>query len=217
MRVAPMGLVSFGNTDIERIDREGAEIAAVTHGHSLGFMPAAVLTHILHRIVCPENNLPLHSIVLDAIETISKLFSSDPHIEELRTLLLRAVSLSANANSDLDNIHALGEGWVADDALSIAIYCALRHQDDFSAGIVAAVNHNGDSDSTGAITGNILGAWLGLDGIDGDWKVGLELKDVILTIADDLCEGERVLCGGCPEDSDWYYRYVKFHRDRNRR
>ncbi len=41
---------------------------------------------------------------------------------------------------------------------SLALYCALRHQDDFSAGIIAAVNHNGDNDSTGAVTGNILRA-----------------------------------------------------------
>ena len=47
----------------------------------------------------------------------------------------------------------------------ISLYCALRHQDDFSAGIIASVNHRGDSDSTGAVTGNILGALLGYHAI----------------------------------------------------
>ena len=47
-----------------------------------------------------------------------------------------------------------GEGWVAEETLGIAIYCALRHQDDFSAGVIAAVNHKGDSDSTGAVAAN---------------------------------------------------------------
>ena len=30
---------------------EGAQLVAITHGHSLGYMPAAVLVHILHRII----------------------------------------------------------------------------------------------------------------------------------------------------------------------
>lgn len=81
----------------------------------------------------------------------------------------------------------IGEGWVAEETLGIAVYCALRHQDDFSAGIIAAVNHGGDSDSTGAVTGNILGALLGYEAIDQKWKKDLELSDVILEMADDLC------------------------------
>ena len=77
---------------------------------------------------------------------------------------------------DLDNIHQLGEGWVAEETLGISLYCALRHQDNFSAGVIAAVNHSGDSDSTGAVTGNILGALLGYDSIDDQWKKGLDLE-----------------------------------------
>lgn len=212
MRVAPMGLIHYTDNNMEGRDRAGAEAAAITHGHALGYMPAAVLTHILYRIVFPEKETALSEIVSESIETVSREFAHDPHINELRELLLRAVELSENADSDLDNIHALGEGWVGDEALAIAIYCALRYWDDFSGGIIAAVNHNGDSDSTGAITGNILGAWKGLDGIESKWKTDLELYDVILTIADDLHEGEKVLDGGCREDSDWYRRYVHFHR-----
>lgn len=55
MRVAPLGLREY-NTSIQELDREGAEIAAITHSHSLGYMPAAVLVHILHRIVYPEKS-----------------------------------------------------------------------------------------------------------------------------------------------------------------
>ena len=52
MRVAPLALLGPGRR-MELLDWEGAQIAAVTHGHSLGYMPAAVLTHILNRIVYP--------------------------------------------------------------------------------------------------------------------------------------------------------------------
>jgi len=65
------------------------------------------------------------------------------------------------------------------------------------------VNHDGDSDSTGAITGNILGAHLGYDAIEDKWKRDLELSDVILEIADDLCFGSPMDEYGTLEDPVW--------------
>ena len=53
---------------------------------------------------------------------------------------------------------------------------------------MASVNHNGDSDSTGAVTRNILGAYLGYDEIPNEYKENLELKDIILKVAQDLLE-----------------------------
>ena len=50
------------------------------------------------------------------------------------------------------------------------------------------MNHNGDSDSTGAIAGNLLGALLGVAAIPPSWVDGLELRDVIARIAVDLDE-----------------------------
>jgi ADP-ribosylglycohydrolase len=80
----------------------------------------------------------------------------------------------------------LGEGWVGEEAIAISIYCTLKYRDDFKKALCAAVNHDGDSDSTGAITGNILGAYLGINGIPGEWIAKVELADVIMRIADDL-------------------------------
>lgn len=157
MRVAPLGVSRYTVMPIDALDREGAELAAITHGHSLGYMPAAVLTHILHRIVYPEQARTLLQIVREARDTVHALFAGDKHLDELTARIDLAIRLAGNDEPDLANIHRLGEGWVAEETLAIAIYCALRHADDFSAGIIAAVNHCGDSDSTGAVTGNILG------------------------------------------------------------
>ena len=85
---------------------------------------------------------------------------------------------------------ALGGGWVGDEALAIALYCAIRHFDDFEQAMIATVNHGGDSDSTGAVTGNILGAAVGYEAIPQFFKHDLELHDVILHMADDLYRGE---------------------------
>ena len=56
----------------------------------------------------------------------------------------------------------------------------------YRSGVLAAVNHGGDSDSTGAICGNLLGASLGADAIDHDLLSDLEGRDVIIAVADDL-------------------------------
>ncbi|MBO7514669.1 MAG: ADP-ribosylglycohydrolase family protein [Lachnospiraceae bacterium] len=207
MRVAPMALC-YDHAEIEKIDMEGAEIAAITHSHSLGYMPAAVLAHILHGIVFGDGRQTLKEIVREARDTAEKLFAGDPHLQELTDIMDLAVELSENTCSDLENIHRLGEGWVAEETLGIALYCALKYADDFSAGVIAAVNHKGDSDSTGAVTGNILGALLGLDAIDQKWKKDLELYDVIVEMADDLCFGCRMSEHSAYSDPDWERKYI---------
>ena len=90
-----------------------------------------------------------------------------------------------------ENIGCLGEGWTGDEALAIALYCALKHFDSFEDALIAAVNHRGDSDSTGAVTGNILGAAIGYDNIPQFFKDDLELHDLILHMADDLYRGKK--------------------------
>jgi len=51
------------------------------------------------------------------------------------------------------------------------------------------VNHSGDSDSTGAICGNVMGLMHGEEGIPAEWVRQVELQDVIRTMACDLYTG----------------------------
>ena len=213
MRVAPIA-VNY-QADMEKLDMEAAQLAAITHGHSLGYMPAAVLVHVINRIVFPPEGrkMSLKEIVLEARDTAAKIFAGDPHLPELTAIIDRAVMLAeAGSENDLDNIHKLGEGWVAEETLGISLYCALKYQDDFSAGVIASVNHKGDSDSTGAVTGNILGALLGYGAIEDKWKQDLELSDVILEIADDLCHGCQMSEYSHYRDEDWERKYIYMHR-----
>ena len=215
MRVAPIA-VNY-RKDLEMLDMEGAQLAAITHGHSLGYMPAAVLVHIINRIVFPPkgSKMSLKEIILEARDTVSRIFAGDPHLQELTNIIDRAVSLAESGfEDDLDNIHQLGEGWVAEETLGIALYCSMKYQHDFSAGIIAAVNHKGDSDSTGAVTGNILGALLGYKAIEEKWKKDLELSDVILEVADDLCHGGQMSKFSHYRDEDWEMKYMYMRRPR---
>lgn len=207
MRIAPVAL--NGSLPIKQLDMEAAQIAAITHGHSLGYMTAAVLCHIINRIVYPaEKKLSLQEIVAEAVATAEEFFAGDAHLEEMTALICRAVELSKNQADDLENIRLLGQGWVAEETLAIAIYCSLRYEKDFSGGIIAAVNHSGDSDSTGAVTGNILGALLGYGAIEEKWKQDLECAELVLEIADDLCYGCQMREYGTYEDPDWTCKYV---------
>lgn len=208
MRVAPLALKNYPYTDIEEIDREGAKIAEITHKHSLGYMPAAALVHIISRIVYTKKPQSLKEIILEARDAVAGIYADDGYLDKLTEIINLAVRLSENGESDLDNIHQIGEGWVAEETLGIAIYCSLRHQDDFSAGVAAAVNHGGDSDSTGAVTGNILGALLGYNAIEEKWKHNLELADVILEMAEDLCHGCQMNEHSHYEDPDWIRKYM---------
>ena len=207
MRVAPVAIVYGDTPDLAEIDKEGAQIAAITHGHSLGYMPAAVLVHILSRTLY-ESEMDLKDIITEAMDTVASAFAGDKHLDDLQRIVKMAVELSENQDSDLENIHRLGEGWVAEETLAIAIYCALKYQNDFEAGLAAAVNHRGDSDSTGAVTGNILGARLGYAAMPDKYKEDLELSDVILEMADDLCHRCQMSEYSHYEDPLWVNKYM---------
>ena len=82
-------------------------------------------------------------------------------------------------------IECLGGGWTGHEALAIAVAC-VESEPTFEAGVLAAVNHSGDSDSTGSIVGNILGALYGVDAVPTRWLAELELRDEIEQLARDL-------------------------------
>lgn len=91
------------------------------------------------------------------------------------------------------------------------MFCAVKYQDDFDKALLAAVNHGGDSDSTGAITGNLLGAYLGLSHIPEKYTDHLELLDVITEIAEDLyydCQINEYTYSEDPRDMAWEKKYV---------
>lgn len=189
MRVAPIGLM-FANGEFptikqDEIDMIGARAAAVTHGHELGYIPAAALVHIISLLVKNES-LTIAHIVADSVLAVRRLFGDTENVRLFHKLMERAVTLAESDSDDLTAIHELGEGWVAEETLAIAVYCAVKYQDDFESAVCAAVNHNGDSDSTGAVCGNILGTALGYDNIPQRFKDNLELHDLLVELADEL-------------------------------
>lgn len=191
MRMAPVGLIntcpSFSGVELQCL---GAQLAELTHCHELGWMPAGVFAHIVSLLSRNEAS-SVRETATQALNTLPEAFPNAHYLGQLQELLRYTLRLADSDIPDLEAIHALGEGWVAEEALAIGLLCSLRHEDDFAGAITSAVNHGGDSDSTGAIAGNIVGAHLGLAGIPQCYLEHLELRDTISKIADDLFTGPQ--------------------------
>lgn len=208
MRVAPVGLYFCDrDADNDHVDMFGAQVAAITHGHELGYIPAAALVHII-RSISENNDISLKEAINDSISAMHKLFSTAHYIDYFTRLMNTAVTLADSDIDDLSAIHRLGEGWVAEETLAIAVYCALKYESDFDKALIASVNHNGDSDSTGAVTGNILGAYIGYQSIPQKYKDNLELHDLILEISDDLYSDCKSDESGSYHDEVWENKYI---------
>lgn len=191
MRMAPVGLIntcpSFSGVELQCL---GAQLAELTHCHELGWMPAGVFAHIVSLLSRDEAS-SVREAATQALNTLPEAFPNAHYLGQLQELLRYTLRLADSDIPDLEAINALGEGWVAEEALAIGLLCSLRHEDDFAGAITSAVNHGGDSDSTGAIAGNIVGAHLGLAEIPQRYLEHLELRDTISKIADDLFTGPQ--------------------------
>jgi ADP-ribosylglycohydrolase len=172
MRVAPAGLAGGAPFTL------GGQAAALTHGHPSGYLAAAAFAQMIGELV-HGRGLP------DAVGAAGSAVREAAEGDEVSEALAAAVAAAAAGPASTEAICRLGEGWVAEEALAIAVYCALTAP-GFRSGVLLAVNHGGDSDSTGAICGNLLGASLGAGAIDADLLDGLEGREVITQVADDL-------------------------------
>jgi ADP-ribosylglycohydrolase len=181
MRVAPAGLF-LSRLTLEDAQGDaftlGTDLAALTHGHPTGSLTGGVLAAMILALVAGAD--------LKAAMTAAKVpLRRAPHHEETLHALEQAEALAQSGLPPARAIARLGEGWVAEEALAIALYCALVAP-DFEQAVILAVNHDGDSDSTGAIVGNLLGAVHGVQAIPERWLTPLELREVITELAQDL-------------------------------
>ncbi|GAA0600437.1 ADP-ribosylglycohydrolase family protein [Kribbella sandramycini] len=85
-------------------------------------------------------------------------------------------------------VEELGGGWVGEEALAIGVYAALvvPGPEHVLEGLALAVSHGGDSDSTGAIAGNVLGALYGEGWLPVGLGAGVEGRGVLAGLAEGL-------------------------------
>ncbi len=172
MRVAPIGLAFPADLAF----RHGVEAAAITHGHPSGYLSAGLLAEVVARLSDGED---LHAAVDAACNSLG---AWEGHREALEAVH-RAATLAVGPTPTQSAISALGAGWVGEEALAIALFCALRFGSDFRAAVRAAANHDGDSDSTASICGAIVGTAYGADVLPNPWIERVERRALLEDLA----------------------------------
>jgi len=187
MRVAPVGLFDARNTQSrweagagEWAFEQGRDFAALTHGHPTGYLAAAAFAVIIGALA---SGAPLGEAIAIAK---ARLIREEQHQETLLAIN-RALEAAAAGPAAAAIVETLGGGWVAEEALSIGLYCATVAR-TFEEGVLLAVNHSGDSDSTGSIAGNLLGLIHDEAALPRTWLDRLELRDLIARVAEDLID-----------------------------
>ena len=160
--------------------QDECDVARLTHGHPSGYLVSGAFALIISRVMCGDALLDASRVAL------AVLCEHDGHAETTGAIS-SALDLATGHKPSANAVESLGEGWVAEEALAIALYCALV-ADDFRHGVLLAVNHSGDSDSTGSMAGQLLDAEHGIERIPPDWIAGLEGRDVIERITEDLIQ-----------------------------
>jgi ADP-ribosylglycohydrolase len=179
MRMAPVGLIGRSlKWDARRVFDSGCLVALLTHGHPSGVFPAGVLATLILALIDGAS-------LQEGLITAKALLCEKENYEETLRAIELAEELATRPLPPREAIARLGQGWVGEEALAISIYSALAAR-SFEHGVLMAVNHDGDSDSTGAITGNLLGALYGVKALPAAWLGPLELREVIEEMAEDL-------------------------------
>jgi ADP-ribosylglycohydrolase len=204
MRVAPVAL--FAAVAGPRSESElypaafqlGADLAAITHGHPTAQLASGAFAVMILAAL-------RGATLRDGSDRALDLLGRGGDAGECLEAIARARELAFRQAPPAEAIPMLGEGWIAEEAVAIALYCALMAR-DFAHGVRLAVNHQGDSDSTGAMTGNLLGALQGEDAIPRRWRDAVELGEAIADVAEDFLR----LAGSAWEADDrrrWRHRY----------
>lgn len=198
MRVAPIGVYygarpyTYNPKDWMNLARWAAEITHCHQSSSLASMMLAFLVESCVGSAISDEEFTKDDFINGIYQGLWLMQGYIPNVDfqimnEFDALMRKSIDL---AESDIDEraaIRQLGEGWVGDEAIAIAAFSVIRHFDNFEDCIICAVNHDGDSDSTGAIAGNLIGAIHGLSAIPRYYTDSLEIYSILISVADDLC------------------------------
>jgi ADP-ribosylglycohydrolase len=198
MRMAPVGLAFYDNPPYAFM--AGCELAAITHGNPSGYLATGCIASIISCLV-------LRKSLKEAIsETILILKQWEKH-EVCLDAIEKAIELAQKNEAIPDKIALLGTGWVGEELLSISLFCALYHLNDFKRAVLASINHGGDSDSTRAITGNLVGLIVGKSKIPTEWIDNLELTNIVEQVGADLYTLDKSRSCELGPDPEWYKMY----------
>lgn len=179
MRVVPIGLFFYGNSDLYEKARTSA---AVTHAHPIGIDGAAVLARAVAQAVglSPQEPFPIEQFLHGVME-----FARTPTI---RDKVVHVGTLVADGVPPSEAAARLGRSVAVHESMPYALYSFLRHPTSYEACLFCAIMHGGDRDTLGAMACAISGAYLGVEAIPLLWRRKCENHDYIEALARTLAE-----------------------------
>lgn len=175
IRTAPIGLIE-NEEDVFDI---GARVGAITHGHPTAYLASGMLSTIIFYLL---EDYGLEESIGKSIE-ILKMYRNH---EECLEAVEKALELAQNKPRKREQLESFGDGFSAQDALGMAIYCSLSYPEQFEEALKLAINQSGNSNSVAAITGNILGTYLGIKHIEESFIQAVDLNKELIKLAEDL-------------------------------
>ena len=184
MRVAPIGFYDRQLSDEESYEL-GVRTSGLTHGHPTAKISGGAMALLIRKLI---TGIELSQAVNEVLEHLD-LYEDEEVSNAIKSALVLTDNIEIPHSQAINNIHgdsSLGKstsrGWVAEEALAIGIYAALVGN-DLSEVISIAANHNGDSDSTASIAGQIYGAWKGITYLPNHKETVLDIDDIIISTA----------------------------------
>ena len=177
--------------------------ASITHSHPVSLIASALFSESIIWLLKRNSpqQLPAHLIMsLTAMEQcwseryVENLWQLPGYtssaeflrkgIKACRKKIEEVIKNIQNSEyADLDPSELFGEGWTADEALAISLYCFLLHCDHPENAVKKAVLSNGPSDTLGALSGALAGAYNGTEGWPADWYTKIEYKDELMEMS----------------------------------
>lgn len=187
-RVAPAGM--FPQDSPFRL---GCEVAAITHGHPTAYVAGGVLAEIVFHLM---GGTGIRDAITAATARAQPVVGQREVCDWIRRGMKRADEIRyAGVVPTWDDVEQIGRGWTAHEALALAVFCAMCYpeptSESFEAAVCLAVNHSGDSDTVGSLTGQLLGLMHGHEIIPARWLEQLQLREVIERMAEDVAIEHR--------------------------
>ena len=171
MRVAPVALM----VPRDQVQSIAIETSALTHGHPTGQLAAAAWAEMLADVATGAD---LEETAMRIAEQYDQLENGSETVTAIRR------ALDAPRDGGTETVESLGGGWTAEEALSIALYACLARK-TFDNALQIAVMHGCDSDSTGAIAGNMIGLIDTAAALNHRWASVIECADIITRLVRD--------------------------------
>ncbi|MFI7576353.1 ADP-ribosylglycohydrolase family protein [Micromonospora sp. NPDC049497] len=199
MRVTPVGLV---DVDLDTLAGLAQLQAGLTHGHPTG-LAASELTAYAVRLVRDGAALAeVPGLLTDRARDQRRVYRADwlgdlwerpgastPEDfvargwDECLDVLARLEAALSRPDDGGDPCRHTGEGWIAEEALATALYCAVRHADDPVTALARAATTAGDSDSIAALAGAFVGAAHGMPAWPAEWATRIEYAAQLATLS----------------------------------